>query len=146
MKDEPKAELKGFKIHSGQEGMSAFADAIQYKLVVEKETGEESFIVALKMTPPSEKINSNPIKYRTYSMNENGVITESDFTRDTKSKLETQWIRGLSGGKYGYYSNLPYQKGSFVTLLSLALFGIVSIIGGVWLRRKVLVMERNQAA
>lgn len=146
IKDEPEAELKGFTIGSDPKGMSEFADAIQYKKLVEKETGKESFIVAMRTSHPTDVITSNPIRYRTYSINENGVVKESNFTTDTKSKLETQWIRGLTDEKMGYYSNLPYQKGGMVTLIFLLLFGVVSGIGGVWLRRGVLSAERNQAA
>ncbi len=146
VKDEPEAELKGYQVDSDHEGMSAFTNAIQYKVMVDQEKGKESFIVAMKMTPPSKIIKSEPVKYRTYSINENGVITESNFTTDTKSKLETQWIRGLSGEKAGYYSNLPYQKGGSVSLICLALFGIVSSVGGIWLRRGFLNSERDQAA
>lgn len=90
IKDEVEAELKGFTIGSDPKGMSDFNDAIQYKLMVEKETGKESFIVAMRTSPPSEVISSTPIKYRTYNINENGVIKEGNFTADTKLKMETQ--------------------------------------------------------
>ena len=146
IKDEKEAELKGFDVTSDAKGMNEFSEAIQYKEMVEKETGKESFIVAIRLSPPTEKINSNPINYRTYSINENGVIKESNFTTKTKSKLETQWIRGLAGERVGYYSNLPYQKGGAVTLISLLLFGVSSGLGGIWLRRGILAAERKQAA
>lgn len=146
IKDEPEAELEGFDVTSDPEGMNDFTDSIQYKEMVEKETGRESFIVAMRLSPPTEKINSNPINYRTYSINENGVIKVSNFTTKTKSKLETQWIRGLTGEKVGYYSNLPYQKGGAVTLIFLFLFGVASGLGGIWLRRGILTAERKQAA
>jgi hypothetical protein len=146
VKDEPEAKLKGFTVHSDQEGMSAFDEAIQYKVMVENETGNESFIVSLRMTPKSEKLSSSPIKYRTYSINENGVISESNFELDSKSKLQTQWIRGLSGEEYGYYTNLPYQKGGAISLLFLTLLGILFIMGGRWLRRRALLTGKDKAA
>lgn len=146
VKDEPEAELKGFNSLSEPQGMSAFANAIQYKKMVEYETGKKSFIIAMRMTPRSENLNTAPIKYRTYSINENGVIRESNFTTGTKSKMETQWIRGLSGEKRGYYTNLPYQKGGTLSLISLNLVGILFLIGGVRFRRRVLLTEREEAA
>jgi hypothetical protein len=146
IKDEPEAKLKGFTIGSDPKGMSDFNDAIQYKVMVEKETGKESFIVAMRTSPPPGENRSNPTTYRTYSINENGVVKESNFTTDTKSKLETQWIRGISGEKSGYYTNLPYQKGGTVTLIFLFLFGVVSGMAGVWLRKSNLIAGRNQAA
>ncbi|KPL59215.1 hypothetical protein [Rossellomorea vietnamensis] len=146
VKDEPEAELKGFKVQSDPRGMSAYEEAIQYKVVKEKETNKESFIIAMRMTPESGNLNGKPVKYRTYSVNENGVIKKSTFTIDKKSKLETQWIRGLSGAKYGYYTDLPYQKGGTLSLIALTFMGCLFIIGGVLLRRKVLPVERNQAA
>lgn len=146
VKDEPEAKLKGFKVNSDPKGMSAFTDAIQYKVMVEKETGKESFIVAMKTSPQSEMINSKPAKYRTYSINENGIIKKNNFTLNTKSKMETQWIRGLSGKKYGYYTNLPYQKGGGLTLIATAILGIFLVSGGLWFRRKAKMIERDQAA
>ncbi|MGG1630884.1 hypothetical protein [Rossellomorea sp. NRS-1567] len=146
VKDEPEAKLKGFTVQSGQEGMSAFDDAIQYKIMVENETGNESFIVSMRMTPKSEKLSSNPIKYRTYSINENGVISESNFDLGSKSNLQTQWIRGLSGEKYGYYTNLPYQKGGAISLLFLTLLGILFIMSGIWLRRRALLTGKDKVA
>ncbi|MGD6849151.1 hypothetical protein [Rossellomorea aquimaris] len=141
VKDEPEAKLKGFQVDSGQEGMRAFGDAIQYKMMVEKETGKESFIIAFKKTP-----DSSPAKYKTYNINENGVISTSEFTLRTKNKLETQWIRGLSGETHGYYTDLPYQKGGTVSLVSLAFLGILSLIGAVWLRRRSAAAEAGEAA
>lgn len=146
VKDELEAGLKGYNIKSDPQGMSAFEEAIQYKMVVEKETEKESFIIAMRMTPESEKQNSKMIKYRTYHINENGVIKKRNFTIDTKSKLETQWIRGLSGKEYGYYTNLPYQKGGTLSLVTLTLLGCLFIIGGILLRRRVLLIESDQAA
>ncbi|MFI8577820.1 hypothetical protein ACIGEL_19195 [Rossellomorea aquimaris] len=146
VKDVPEAKLKGFKVHSDPKGMGAFTDAIQYKVMVEKETGKESFIVAMKTSPQSEMINSKPAKYRTYSVNENGIIKKNNFTLNTKSKMETQWIRGLSGKKHGYYTNLPYQKGGGLTLMATAILGILLVIGGIWFRRKAKMIESGQAA
>ncbi len=144
VKDEPLAELKGFKIPADPEGMGDFAEAIQYQKVVENE--KEFFIVAMQTTPNAEVLNAKPIKYRTYHINENGVVKESNFTIDTKSKLETQWIRGLLGEKHGYYTNLPYQKGGGISLVFLAFLGGIFFLGGVWLRRRVIRTEREQAA
>lgn len=103
VKDDPEAEMKDYVVDPDAKGMSAFANAIQYKVMVNKETGKESFIVALRLTPESQN-------YRTYNINENGVMKVSNFTIDHKSKMETQWINGLSEHKYGYYTNLPYQR------------------------------------
>ncbi|MGG1630846.1 hypothetical protein [Rossellomorea sp. NRS-1567] len=146
VKDETEVRFKGGKVHSTQKGMSAFVDVIQYKVMVEKGKGSKSFIIVMRMTPMSEKLSSTPIKYRTYSINENGVISKSDFTTDTKSKLETQWIKGLFGENHGYYTNLPYQKGGTISLLFLTLIGILSMIGGVWFRRRGLFADGEKAA
>ncbi|TMU83464.1 hypothetical protein FGG79_19850 [Bacillus sp. BHET2] len=146
VKDEPKETLMGFNVHSERNGMSAFSEAIQYKVMVENETGKESFIIAMKITPESEKLITTPSKYKTYSVNENGVIKISEFTLHSKSKLETQWIRGLSGEKHGYYTDLPYQKGGAFSLISFAILGILSLIGGVWLRRRAGLSETEQSA
>jgi hypothetical protein len=146
VKDEPKAKLEGFNFQSEPLGMSAYANMIQYKKVVENETGKESFIISMQMTPNAEKLNRQPIKYRTYSINENGVIKESNFTIGTKSKLETQWIRGLSGEKWGFYTNLPYQKGGTLSLIVLNLLGILFIVGGVGFRRRAILTEQVEAA
>ncbi len=132
VKDEPEVTLKGRKLHLEQKGMDVFSDEIQYKALVDNETGEESFIIAIKMTSEGAATT----KYRTYSINENGVIKKSNFTLNTKSKLETQWIKGLSGGAYGYYTNLPHQQGGVVSLLFLSLLGILFILGGLWIRAK----------
>ncbi|UXH43323.1 hypothetical protein N5C46_16725 [Rossellomorea vietnamensis] len=139
VKDEPEAKMKGFKVESDAEEMSAFTDAIQYKVMVDKKTGKESFIMALRLTPESKQ-------FRTYHVNENGVIKVSNFGVNRKSKMETQWIRGLSGEKYGYYTNLPYQKGSTLSLIALTLIGISCVIGGRGLRRRALEKERGDAA
>ncbi|MCC5803848.1 hypothetical protein [Rossellomorea vietnamensis] len=146
VKDEPEAELKGFKVQSDPQGMSSFKEAIQYKVVEEEETKKESFIIAMRMTPESGNLNGKPVKYRTYRVNENGVIKKRTFTLDTKSKLDTQWIRGLSGETHGYYTDLPYQKGGTLSLIILTLMGCLFIMGGVVLRRKCLPVERDQAA
>ena len=141
VKDEQEAKLKGFQVDSGREGMDAFDEAIQYKVMVEKETGRESFIIALKKTPDSE-----PVEYKTFSINENGVIRTSEFTLRTKDKLETQWIKGLSGETHGYYTDLPYQKGGTVSLVALAFLGILSMVGAIWLRRRSAATEAGEAA
>jgi hypothetical protein len=132
VKDEPVAILKGMNLHSDGKGMGVFVDGIQYKLMVDNETGKESFIIAMKIS--SEQASSN--KFRTYRINENGVIKKSNFTLDTKSKMETQWIRELSGETHGYYTDLPHQQGGAVSLLFLSLLGILFILGGVWVRVK----------
>ncbi|CAN7193245.1 hypothetical protein [Rossellomorea sp. LjRoot5] len=146
VKDEPEAELKGFKVQSDPQGMSAYKEAIQYKVVEEKETKKESFIIAMRLTPEAGNLKGKPVKYRTYRVNENGVIKKRTFTLDTKSKLDTQWIRRLSGEKHGYYTDLPYQKGGTLSLIALTLMGCLFIIGAMWLRRRVLPIERDQAA
>jgi hypothetical protein len=64
------------------------------------------------------------------------VIKQSNFTLGTKSKIETQWIKGLSGESHGYYTNLPHQQGGAVALLFLSLLGILFILGGLWIRAK----------
>jgi hypothetical protein len=135
IKDETEAKLKGVNIGSDLKGMSDLKEVIQYKVMVEKETGQESFIVAMRTSSPLQVIRSAPIKYRTYNINENGVIKESNFTADTKSKMETQWIRGLKDEKSGYYSSLPYQENGVFTLIFLLFFGVILGIGGFWLRR-----------
>ncbi|MBW3110240.1 hypothetical protein KYJ26_00080 [Bacillus sp. MCCB 382] len=131
VKDEQVVALKGRELHSKEEGMSVFADMIQYKTMVDNQTGKESFIVAMQMNSPG----SAPAKYRTYSINENGVIKKSDFTLKTKSKMETQWIRGLSGESHGYYTNLPHQKGSTMSLIFLTIIGIALILVGLWIKK-----------
>ncbi|WP_201716723.1 hypothetical protein [Rossellomorea arthrocnemi] len=141
VKDEPEAKLKGFHVDSGREGMGAFDEAIQYKVMVEKETGKESFIIALKKTPDSE-----PAKYKTFSINENGVIKASEFTLGTKDELETQWIKGLSDETHGYYTDLPYQKGGTISLVTLTFLGILSLTGARWLRRRSAAVEAGEAA
>ncbi|MBN8193847.1 hypothetical protein JI667_16985 [Bacillus sp. NTK074B] len=141
VKDEPEATLKGFQVDSGREDMGAFDEAIQYKVMVEKETGRESFIVTLKKSP-----NSEHAKYKTFSINENGVIKTSEFTPATKNKLETQWIKGLSDETHGYYTDLPYQKGGWVSLIALAFLGILSMIGAMWFRRRSAAAETGEAA
>ncbi|BCB05826.1 hypothetical protein KH172YL63_39590 [Bacillus sp. KH172YL63] len=131
VKDDPEAEMKDYVVDPDAKGMSAFANAIQYKVMVNKETGKESFIVALRLTPESQN-------YRTYNINENGVMKVSNFTIDHKSKMETQWINGLSEHKYGYYTNLPYQKGGTLSLTMLSLIGGLFILGGIGVRRSAL--------
>lgn len=146
VKDEPEAEINGFKLPSDPKGMADFAEAIQYKKMVENKSENESFIISMKLTPESEKPNSKTTKYRTYHINENGVIKESNFTIETKSKLETQWIRGFSGEQHGYYTDLPYQKGGTLSLISLAFLGLLFLLGGVGFRRGVIFTERGKAA
>ncbi|PFA66806.1 hypothetical protein CN378_12980 [Bacillus sp. AFS015802] len=135
VKDEQVVALKGRELHSKGEGMRVFADMIQYKTMVDNQTGKESFIIAMQLNSPNEIQGSAPAKYRTYSINENGVIKKSDFTLKTKSKMETQWIRGLSGESYGYYTNLPHQKGSTTSMIFLSVIGIALLLAGIWIRK-----------
>jgi hypothetical protein len=146
IKDEIEAELKEVNLDSDHEGMSAFHEAILYKKMKETNTGKESFIIAMQLPPETEKLESSSGKFRTYMINENGVIKESQFSVNTKSKQETQWIRGLSGETYGYYTDLPYQKGGYTSLIFLGVFGIIMIIGGIWTRRIVSLTEKGEAA
>ncbi|UTE77509.1 hypothetical protein [Rossellomorea sp. KS-H15a] len=144
IKDEQEATWKGVKVNPDTDGMKAFNEVIQYKVMVDKETGKESFIIAMQTNPGAK--GSAPVKFRTYSINENGVIKKSDFTNETKSKQETQWIKGLSHETYGYYSNLPYQTGGATSLVVLILLGVASLTGGIFLGRKVLKKEKGEAA
>ncbi|MCA0151573.1 hypothetical protein LCD52_22975 [Rossellomorea vietnamensis] len=132
IKDEVKNELEGYEINSDGEGMEFYSEAIQYKQVKDKKTGKEQFIVSVRKSPGGE---SSPASFRTYTINENGVIKVSDFTMDTKSKLGTQWIRGISDETHGYYTNLPYQDGAIGSILFLSLIGLLLVASGLWLRR-----------
>jgi hypothetical protein len=142
--DEVEANLKGLKGDPEEEGMQPFSNVIQYKSVTDNQTGKEEFIVSLQTTPVNQQDGN--IKYRTYTINENGIVKKSDFTTDTKSKLETQWIRGIPDVTQGYYTNVPYQDGSVGAILFLTLIGLASIAGGVLLRRAVIINERSTAA
>ena len=82
VKDEKAAALKGMNLHSDGKGMEVFSEGIQYKVMVDNETGKESFIIAMKTT--SEQASTN--KYRTYQINENGVIKKSNFTLSTSRR------------------------------------------------------------
>lgn len=141
--DEEEAKLKGYKVNPDEKGMKPYSDVIIYKLMTDKQTGKEEFIVSLQTTPASE--NEASAKYRTYTINENGIIKKSDFTSDTKSKLETQWIRGISKETQGYYTDLPYQDGGATSLLFLSLLGALLMAGAFWLGRSILIKEKGAA-
>ncbi|MGE6754778.1 hypothetical protein ACQKFO_15220 [Rossellomorea sp. NPDC071047] len=142
--DEEEAELKGYKVNPDEEGMKPYSDAILYKQMTDKQTGKEEFIVSLQTTPANE--NDSTTKYRTYTINENGIIKKSDFTSDTKSKLETQWIRGISKETQGYYTDLPYQDGGASSLLFLSLIGALFMAGGFWVGRSIIIKDKGAAA
>jgi hypothetical protein len=142
--DEVEAKLKGFKVNPDEEGMKPYSGAILYKLITDKQTGKEEFIVSLQTTPANE--NDSPVKYRTYTINENGIVKKSDFTTETKSKLETQWIRGLSKETHGYYTNLPYQDGGASSLLFLSLIGALFMASGFWVGRSIIIKDKGAAA
>jgi hypothetical protein len=142
--DEVEAKIKGLKVDPEEEGMQPFSNVIQYKSVTDIQSGKEQFIVSLQTTPANQRDGN--IKYRTYTINENGIVKKSNFTASTKSKLETQWIRGIPEVTQGYYTNVPYQDGSVGAILFLTLIGLASIAGGVLLRRAVIINERSTAA
>ncbi|MGM0853914.1 MAG: hypothetical protein ACQEWI_15105 [Bacillota bacterium] len=142
--DEVEEKLKGYKVNPEEEGMKPYSGVIQYKVMKDKQTGKEQFIVSLDTT--SGKENNSTTKYGTYTINENGIVKKSDFTTDTKSKLETQWIRGLSDETQGYYTDLPYQDGAKASLFFLSLLGILFIAGGVWLGKSIFIKEKGAAA
>ncbi|TYS85232.1 hypothetical protein [Rossellomorea aquimaris] len=142
--DEVEAKIKGLKVDPEEEGMQPFSNVIQYKSVTDIQSGKEQFIVSLQTTPANKRDGN--IKYRAYTINENGIVKKSNFTASTKSKLETQWIRGIPEVTQGYYTNVPYQDGSVGAILFLTLIGLASIAGGVLLRRAVIINERSTAA
>lgn len=142
--DEVEAKIKGLKVDPEEEGMQPFSNVIQYKSVTDNQSGKEQFIVSLQTTRANQRDGN--IKYRTYTINENGIVKKSDFTEDTKSKLETQWIRGISDETKGHYTNILYQDGSVGAILFLMFIGIASIAGGVLMRKAVITIERRTAA
>ncbi|WP_341357153.1 hypothetical protein [Rossellomorea sp. y25] len=142
--DEVEAKLKGHKVHPEEEGMKPYSGFIHYKLMKDNQTGKEAFIASLDTTPSKE--DDSTTSFRTYTINENGIVKKSDFTEDTKSKLETQWIKGISDETHGYYTDLPYQDGAKASLLFLSLLGLLSITGGVWLGKSLLIKEKGAAA
>ncbi|QHA37939.1 hypothetical protein D5E69_20585 [Rossellomorea marisflavi] len=114
--------------------MKAFKGIVQYKLMKEKETGEEWFIAALRLTP--EAMKEGDQKFQTFRINENGVVKKSTFSSGANSKLETQWIRGLTEDNIGYHTSLPYQDHPVLTLISTAFAGLVSLFVGLQLRKR----------
>ncbi|NMH67656.1 hypothetical protein HF072_02485 [Bacillus sp. RO3] len=143
--DEEEAELKGYEINvDDEEGMKAFSGGIQYKLVTDTTSGKEEFIVSLLTSPANESESS--ATYRTYTINENGIVKKSDFTTESKSKLETQWIRGISKDTHGYYTDLPYQDGGTSSLWFLSFMGLLFMTGGFWLGRTLLINKSGAAA
>ncbi|MCA1060877.1 hypothetical protein LCL96_18335 [Rossellomorea aquimaris] len=129
IKDEIEAEIKASPVDTDTDSMKAYSDVIQYKHMVNRETNEETFIIAMQTTPAGKRVDTK--QYRTYSINENGVITKSEFTIGHQSKAETQWIRGISKQKHGYYTDLPYQDGAWTSLLLLIGFGLLSLFSGI---------------
>ncbi|WP_044339944.1 hypothetical protein [Rossellomorea aquimaris] len=142
--DEVEAKLKGHKVNPEEEGMKPYSGVIQYKVMKDKQTGKEEFIVSLDTTPVKE--NNSITKFRTYTINENGIVKKSNFTEDTKSKLETQWIKGISDETHGYYTDLPYQDEGRSSLFFLSLLGLLCIAGGIWLGKSILINEKGAAA
>lgn len=142
--DEVEAKIKGLKVDPEEEGMQPFSNVIQYKSVTDNQSGKEEFIVSLQVAPVNQK--DGIIKYRTYTINENGIVKKSSFTSDTKSKLETQWIRGISDETKGFYTNILYQDGSVGAILFLMFIGIGSIACGFLMRKAVITNERRTAA
>ena len=137
--DEEEAKLKGHKVTADIEGMQPYSDTVIYRIVKNIETGKERFIVSVYTNPDKER-------YTTYSINENGIVKKNDFTNETKSKLETQWIRGISGDTHGYYTDLPYQDGATASLLFLSLVGILLITSGFWIGKSIIVKQKEAAA
>ncbi len=132
--------LKNFKVDYSSGDMKAFAKVIHYIEMVEKETGNEVFIIAMDMSA-----SSSVGQYRTYSVSENGIITKINFPLESKSKLEIQWIKGLASEERGYYMDLRCQKSGTVSLLALTILRLVSLLGGVRFRRKALLQEHSEA-
>ncbi|PFG04399.1 hypothetical protein [Bacillus sp. es.034] len=143
LNDEEEAKLKGHKVNPDIEGMQAYSAAVSYKRMKNKESGKEQFIVGLQTSPVKEDSEAT---YRTYSINENGIVKESDFTTQTKSKLETQWIRGISEETHGYYTDLPYQDGAKGSLLFLSLMGVLLIISGFWVSKSIIAQQKEAVA
>ncbi|MEW4328562.1 hypothetical protein Q0N12_18085 [Rossellomorea marisflavi] len=114
--------------------MKAFKGIVQYKVMKEKETGEEWFIAALRLTP--EAMKEGDQKFQTFRINENGVVKKANFSSGSNSKLETQWIRGITEDKIGYHTSLPYQDHPVLTLVSTAIAGLVSLYVGLRLRKR----------
>ncbi len=75
-------------------------------------------------------------KFQTFRINENGVVKKSNFQSGENSKLETQWIRGLTEDKIGYHTSLPYQDHPVLTLISTAFAGLISLYVGLRLRKR----------
>ncbi|MGG4167079.1 hypothetical protein ABEW00_06300 [Rossellomorea vietnamensis] len=144
LNDEKEAKLKGHKVNPAIEGMQAYSAAVSYKRMKNIESGKEQFIVGLQTSP--EKEDGSEATYTTYSINENGIVKKSHFTTETKSKLETQWIRGISEETHGYYTDLPYQDGAKGSLLFLSLIGVLLIISGFWVSKSIIAQQKEAAA
>ncbi|MGX1262592.1 hypothetical protein RKD55_000396 [Rossellomorea marisflavi] len=128
-----KVKVPGAKTDK-KDDMEAFRGIVQYKLMKEKKTGEEWFIAALRLTP--EVMAEGDQKFQTFRINENGVVKKSNFSPGSNTKLETQWVRGLTEEKIGYHTSLPYQDHPVLTLISTALAGLVSLFVGLRLRKR----------
>ncbi|MHA7138190.1 hypothetical protein ACRTEV_13100 [Rossellomorea arthrocnemi] len=139
MNDEVVEELKGRAINPASEEMKVYSHVVRYSLFTDKKRGKEELIVILNSD------RDTPV-YRTYRINENGVVSQNDFTTDSKSKQETQFLNGISEEQYGYYTNLPYQDGSWASLIFLGLMGIGCLISAAWIRRTILEKREEPAA
>jgi hypothetical protein len=135
LQEEERAKVKAPGAQTDEKSdMKAFKGIVQYKVMKEKETGEEWFIASLRETPGL--MNERDQKFQTFRINENGVVKKSDFSTGSNSKLETQWIRGLTEDKIGYHTSLLYQDHPVLTLISTAFAGLVALFVGLRLRKR----------
>ncbi|UKS65018.1 hypothetical protein [Rossellomorea marisflavi] len=135
LQEEERAKVKVPGVETGEKSdMKVFKGIVQYKVMKEKETGEEWFIAALRLTPGV--VEEGDQKFQTFRINENGVVKKSTFPSGENSKLETQWIRGLTEDKIGYHTSLPYQDHPVLTLISTAFAGLISLYVGLRLRKR----------
>lgn len=135
LQEEERAKVKAPLSNADEKSaMKAFKGIVQYKVMKDKETGEEWFIAALRLTPGA--IKESDQTFQTFRINENGVVKKSNFSSGSNSKLETQWIRGLTEDKMGYHTSLPYQDHPVLTLVSTAIAGLVSLYVGLRLRKR----------
>lgn len=135
LQEEERAKVKATGSNADEKSdMKAFKGIVQYKVMKDKETGEEWFIAALRLTPGA--IKESDQTFQTFRINENGVVKKANFSSGSNSKLETQWIRGLTEDNIGYHTSLPYQDHPVLTLVSTAIAGLVSLYVGLRLRKR----------